>query len=693
MGTNFGNLGSLGDFFKQTGTEQPCRVRGCKNMVTVSQEQALFGKAHGGRGEGGKMCEACWSFYQSVQDKQVPCSKAGCKNTWTWTRFQQLESHVRGFDTPPRRLCPECAEEGKDKKDIQVPCRVKGCKNTWTWTAKMQVESKDKRPPRRLCPECFALWSKLQDQEIPCRVKGCKNTLSWSRVQQLEWIKEGRKVENPPKRMCPSCLEKFNLLKPMEVPCRISGCSHVWTWLPFEQLEAAVNLPLPSQKTEAAAPAAENAPVAENAPAAEKESQNPFHLHPPKRMCKECFAFFEKAKDLEQPCCNRGCEGKWIWTRSQQLTGHLHGHDQAPFRMCEDCQKALKERKPIQEPCQEAACQGTWTYEPADQLKDALLKRPPKSRHCSSCEKFLREHPARELVCEKCGESFPWTSQEQLLTHLGVFQKPTCCASCNTRGLQEQPPPPPVIIPAAQTAFRVEIPAGGPWRENGLIRDWPEGMTNQEIDRMEKAGQRVVFLGDDLVAEEVGTPSLPALLEASLKSDGAWKDSVVLNAGMRGCTTALGTLRLGRDVAPFLPHLVIFSFAFADARSSASQETGEAMTRLAEETQKLLDALKELPSHPKIICWLPHPVYPQLESNALWRENLSPDVQAMNRYGAVLRNLKAVCDKNQIAVADGKAIFDMQGQKTAMAGMATWNRANAEGCKTHLRAILEALKA
>ena len=417
-------------------------------------------------------------------------------------------------------------------------------------------------------------------------------------------------------------------------------------------------------------------------------------MTPPKRMCKECFGFFEKARDQEQPCANRGCEGKWVWTRSMQLAAHLRGHDQPGHRMCEACQKELKELKPIQEPCMESACQGTWTYEPSEQLKDRRLGRQPQGRHCPGCNKFLKEHPSQELSCEKCGKVFSWTSHEQLLTHLGVFQKPACCAECNSRELSELPPPAPVIIPAAQTAFRVEIPVGGAWKENPVTRDWPEGMTNEEIAWMEKAERRVVFLGDEMVAAEPGTPSLPSLLEASLKGEASWRDCAVLNAGVRKCTTFLGCLRIGRDVAPFKPHLVIFSFSLADTLATASLETSEALGQLAAQTQAFLEALQALESKPKVICWLPNPIYPQVGGDhGAWRENLAPDVQTVNRYGAVLRNLKKVCEASGVAVADGKAIFDMQGQKTAMEGMATWKRPNAEGCKTHLRALLEALKA
>ena len=720
MGTN---LGSLGDFFKQNGTEQPCRIRGCKNTVRISEEQAMYGKTHGNvRNDGGKMCDSCWEFFNSCQDKVVPCSKPGCKGTWVWNRYQQLEAHVKGHDTPPRGFCDACRSQVKEKQDIEQPCRTHGCKNTWTWTARMQQESHDGKAPHRLCDECHKIWITLQDKELPCRVKGCKNHIVWNRYQQLEWIRSGKKLENPPKRMCNECFDKFSLLKPVEVPCRVTGCSHTWTWTPFDQLEAIVGQPLPKKEDKPAAPEAQE-PVADTpapavpaenaapvpavdsaapeaapevsaapaAPAVEAAPASPFKLNPPKRMCPECFAFFNAAKDQEQPCANRGCEEKWVWTKAMQLAGHVHGHDQAPHRMCEKCQTALKGLKPIQEPCREADCHGTWTYAPEDQLKDSLLKRPPQGRHCPECAKFLQENQPQELTCEKCGEKFTWSVHEQLLTKLGTFQKPRFCAKCNTEELAAMPSSAPLIIPAAQTAFKVKMPVGGPWNDSPVTRDWPDGLTNERITAMENAAHRVVFLGDDLVADQENTPSLPSLLEASLNSTG---DSyAVLNAGMRDCTTALGTARLARDVAAFAPETLIFSFAFADTMKRSDEAQADFLARLTAETEAFLDAVQALENPPKkIICWMPNPIYPQNSGNSAWKGNADPDVLTVNRYGSVLRNLKAICDRRQIAVADGKAIFDMQGQKTAMENMATWNRANAEGCKTHLRALLEAMK-
>ena len=77
MGANFEPLGNIGDTFKWTGTEQPCRVRGCKNMVSISNEQAAYGKTRS-KADGGKMCDSCWEFFKTLSDREVPCSKPGC---------------------------------------------------------------------------------------------------------------------------------------------------------------------------------------------------------------------------------------------------------------------------------------------------------------------------------------------------------------------------------------------------------------------------------------------------------------------------------------------------------------------------------------------------------------------------------------------------------------------------------------
>ena len=654
MSTSFG---SLGDLFPES--EVPCRVHGCKNMVHISGTRAMYSKTveHGRNST--PMCDECYAYFQTLEDKEMPCSKPGCDGKWIWTRWQQLEAHARAHGhepRPPQGLCPKCIEELKEVEAKQIPCRVRGCKNTWNWTAKMQLESKDGKPPRRLCDDCFRTLNSLEDKELDCCIKGCDHKVTWTRFQQLEYIRSGGDVAKPPQRMCERCLTLYHELKPVEVNCRVSGCKGTWLYTPREQVEARIAAP---------------------------EGQEPAV---PKRMCKSCFQFFQNSKDIEQPCANRGCDGKWIWTRAMQLGGHVHGHDHAPHRMCDDCQKRLKELQPIEQPCQEAACKGTWTYTPEEQLKDALLKRQPAPRHCAACKEFLASHQSELVKCEKCGGEFAWSAQEQLLTSLGAFQKPSVCAKCNSESLAEMPPPPQLVTPAPIKPLTVTIPTGGPWNDSPVTRDWPQGMTADLIERMEHATRRVVCIGDEMTLppEDSSTPGWTALLERRLREK--QPGTVLLQSGLAGCTTDLACARFERDVAPFAPHLLIFSFAFADSRKMPADASAEAyaaaLQPLEEAFQRFVGLARALPQPPELLAWLPNPIYPQEGGrNDLWHDNPAPDAEAVRWYDAVLRALRSWCQKAEVPVLDAKAMFEMVGQKSALAWMATWNRPNADGLK------------
>lgn len=654
-------FGSLGDFFPDT--EQPCRIRGCKNKVHISGERSMYSKTDGRERPDRLMCDECFALFQTLQDQEVACSTPGCDGKWIWNRFQQLEAHARGKDgEPPHGFCEKCRAAMKQKEEPQVPCRVKGCKNTWTWTRRMQQESKSTKPPYRLCDECFHTMQSLVDRELPCRIKGCKEKVVWTKMQQLEWLKAGKSLDKPPARMCPDCLKKYAELKPVEQPCRMKGCKNTWTYTPYDQLEVLRHTP---------------------------EGQEPT---PPQRMCRSCLDFFNQAKDQEMSCSNRGCNGKWVWTRAMQLGGHLHGHDEAPHHLCAKCQGRLKELQPKEMPCCEAGCQGKWTYEPAEQLKDELQNRKPPHRHCPECMEFLKSQAPETLHCEKCGGEFTWSVQEQLMTKLGTFQKPRFCANCNTQELAAMTPPPSVITPAVKPPLEVKVPTGGPWNESPVTRDWPVGMTPEVIARMECATRRVVCLGDGWTAAVAGMPSWVDELEEQLNAKFATGKTVVLNSGVPGCTSELALLRLPRDVAAFSPHLVIFSFALEDTLNSRYVTAMEEVPKMVETFHSLVRALRAVPEPPQLLCLLPNPIYPQKDDMSDgWKANAAPDEALLARYDVVLRTQRSCAKEDGVLLVDGKALFELVGARAALAGMGTWNRPNAVGCENLARWLVDAI--
>ena len=458
VGDNFGNIG---DAFPET--EIKCRIRGCNNKIHLSGRESMNVAAGSMRSD--RMCDECFAKLQTLEDKEMPCSKPGCKGTWIWNRFQQLEASAGGRTPKPHGFCKDCLEEMKNVQDRQIPCRIRGCKNTWTLTAREQLQLGDGHVPSRMCDECYHLLNTLQDQVLTCKIPGCNHTISWNRFQQLEYIRSGKSPDAVPSRMCDSCYALSKKLHNIEVPCRIRGCKNTWLFTVNEQMsqilagkvkhaeeaaadEAAKEPAAVAEVAEATPVAegtmpapevtpAENAPMAQTAETAAPKASDVPEAIPPSRMCSECYAFFSKAVDREEPCRNHSCKNTWTYTRSMQLAQKHYAQGRTPVRYCDECLKKLKELTEKQMPCSQKGCDGTWTYTPEEQLRDLSAGRESKTRRCKKCTDFLKSHPAVEIKCEKCGATVEISSSQQLECELGVSTMPTQCADCNKKMLSE----------------------------------------------------------------------------------------------------------------------------------------------------------------------------------------------------------------------------------------------------------------
>ena len=656
------NFGRMGDVFPVS--EVKCKVRGCRNHVVISGDANMRQKVQADGRREGLMCQSCLDKFHSLHDLEQPCATPGCTGTWVWTRYQQVEAEVNGHDTPPKGYCKECRDKMNQGEDKQIPCRIKKCPNTWTWTKRMQFESKDGKPPYRLCDECFEKLRTLEDKEIPCRVKSCTNTWTWTAMMQVEHWRNGLPLDKPPVRMCADCLAKFkeHNFVPKEMPCKIKGCNKTWTYSAFEQMDNLV---------------------------ACKEGETP---QEPSRMCKDCYSFYLQAKDKEEECCNRGCSNKWIWTRSQQLTAKVRGLDQPPhYRMCDECTAKLKELKDIEEPCAVKGCTGVYVYKAIDQLKDQLRGHRSGIRRCKACNEFIASHEPQKIVCEKCGREFDWSVLEQLYTSLGQLEKPTTCAECNSKEISAILPDIPQPVRPEKKGLEVHPPTGGPWNGNAVIRDWPAGMDRAAIAKMEKAAVRVVCIGDSMTskpanAEVWWTEALEEQLNSERTANSEDGAVAVLNAGIPNCTTELGALRFERDVAPFEPHWIVFSFAFADAclkpLPHEPQALQERLDAVAAAFAQFVEKASQLPEKPRLLCWKPNPIYPQTEGFADgWRENAAADETLAKTYEAVLRYLEKLARQYEIPIVDAHALFLCSGARSAQTWMKNWYQPTDEGAR------------
>lgn len=646
-------LAKLGDVFPDT--DLTCRVRGCPNTWNFGRRTpGACETAPDGTPRPDRLCDECWERFKRLEDREVPCSTPGCNGTWTWTRLEQLEAQRRGHRTPPKGFCEECRRRMQALEDRQAPCRMRGCNNTWTWTRRQQMLHPGEAPPQRLCDECYRRLQTLHDREVPCSIPGCTGKWVWDRYQQLEHLLQGRSLNAPPRGLCKECRELLGSLEDREEPCRVPECSRTWTFTRYMQLVH----------------------IRRNGPDAP----------PPQRFCRECYSFLKRVDDMQVRCRFRGCTNTWTWTRAAQLHAWLCGRSAPPRRLCEECRRRVRETPPKEMPCAVPGCSGVWTWSPEDQVQAQLLKRKnaPQKR-CAECEQFLTEHSTVELKCAHCGAVIHWTPYEQLLVKLGQFRKPNMCAECAAQVLViDKAASKPLLDHTGRVVVR--MPAAGPWQKHDAVRKWPPHLTHETIAKVEAADLRIVCFGDDITwCCEDADRAWPALLEKELQKANDGVQVAVVNAGMPGSTTELGLLRFGRDVAPFQPHLVIFSFTFADAVVLADRRNGRWLEvvpdeRVLESTSRLCRRLARMRG--RALFWTTNPVLPALRADIAdedVRRSWAAAQEARKR--SVLAEQLRVCRENGIPVLDLRTRFEVNGTESARRWMRDWRLPNEDGAE------------
>jgi lysophospholipase L1-like esterase len=313
-------------------------------------------------------------------------------------------------------------------------------------------------------------------------------------------------------------------------------------------------------------------------------------------------------------------------------------------------------------------------------LKDQLAGRQiPAPRRCKDCDEFLASHEALTLTCQSCAAPIHWSGYEQLLHALGTFAKPTHCPACNDQIMRLDRPPEPE---EREHHLVIRVPSAGRWHEDDVVRSWPPHMTPATIAKAEKADIRIVAFGDDLTygTEEHGE-TWPAMLEQKLEAK-LGKSVCVVNAGIPGCTSHQALLRVQRDVLPFEPHAVLFSFAFADAlldpQSGGDEFRGRyPLDRTYADMERLWRELAKLSG--KAVYWTPNPIFPETADDEFGQPSPAWARQQSERMDHVLRHARHCCTETGTEMADFHSRFAVNGRSSARHWMKDWFRHNHAG--------------
>ncbi len=407
--------------------EMPCRVAGCPNTWTWFGTQQIRSL---GKPPPKRMCAEHLAQFEGIDDKPIPCRNNWCSNSWTWTRAAQLYQRERQEKLkPPYRLCEVCFEAEKSTEDREIPCKISECKHTWTWNRDAQLrhrawlgrqqakleaeEAGDRQAELAAAPQteqadapqteqadaplaelADAPLAELAEQDHEPEHDAAEHDDEQVEADADEHDKPGRKRrrkrkrkrkvhihDGPPDKLCERCFARLGHLEPIEVPCKVHGCTSTWTWERDGQLRAWAALDGQENVTELP--------------------------QPPRRMCNGCFEFVRARGDREVACGRRGCDKTWTYKTGAQLQDFLAGRTQDPIRLCEECSRSqftITQVRGVQMPegaevmpCMVPGCEGSWVYVPGMRLSpsDPDAAEPPVDRMCDDC-RTQRGEPGRD---------------------------------------------------------------------------------------------------------------------------------------------------------------------------------------------------------------------------------------------------------------------------------------------------------
>ncbi|MEA2011479.1 MAG: SGNH/GDSL hydrolase family protein, partial [Verrucomicrobiota bacterium] len=581
MSNSFGSIGSLDNIF--SAKEIKCKINGCKNTWTKYEDKTLNSLAHKKINVPDDfICERCLKKLGKLKDRQIKCRSNDCKNQWTWTKMEQLEAELRKHSKPPMKFCKDCSEKLDEISDIQINCRIKGCEKTWTWTKQAQLTANGNKPPSKMCNSCFAKLKTLRNKKIECKNIGCTKTWDYTQYRQLEDIIAGKQIDKINPKMCKDCFRELKNLKQKEIPCKINECKNTWTFSPYAQLS-------------------------------HKLSGN---KSLPKRMCKRCQTIMKQVKPHPVQCKTPGCKNKWFYTTQLQLHDALTGFTDKPKpRLCPKCEKDLSSLKEIEVKCMHKGCDNTWLWSPKEQLKSlAKGDKSPPARSCDMCSEFLADTKLEEKVCVTCGKTITISPYEQLMEMLGNFSTPEYCSKCVTKAVKSnrEKNNSPILGHVTLT----KIPKTGPWTKNRMTNDMPSHIDHHKLKEIETSKIRILVFGDDLsFSNEIKEKSWPYLLQKILVEKYSMKKTVVINTSIQQTNSRHATIRFQRDVLPYKPHLIIFSFAHADAilKTRGQNKVFSPKIDLEIATQNLTQLCRKMKKlDAQLLYWVGNPMLPDV---------------------------------------------------------------------------------
>ncbi len=645
MSNGYNSFGSLGDFFPDQ--EVRCMNPRCRNTWTWFKKDGDDPSKPPRR-----LCPECEARLAKLEDIEVPCKEEGCDKIFKMTAKEQLYA---GKKATLEGFCPECAAKRDHRRDMEIPCRIQACEHTWVWTKRDQERNQEKTIPKRLCEKCFEELNKLHDIEVPCKIDACKKTWTYTRMGQLLDRKAGKDESYTPKRMCSDCMKKLKELKPKQIKCRIKECDNTWPFSTYAQLEY--------------------------------YSREGWDAAPPQRMCNECYSFINSVEEKTLHCKNKGCKNDWKYTKRMQLHDKLTKRKNATYRMCPECFKNFQDINPEEVPCKfaEHGCGNTWTRSAYEQLQTELQhKNHNPVKACEECSKFLNDAKTITKSCKKCAQDISFTPLEQLLHKLGKFTTSELCPDCLNQELKENAAE--GQLPITHHTHVVKLPSKGAWNRDAAIRELPPFVNHNKLVQLVDAEVVIVVFADELALHEDEEQSWPARLQQTLIERHPEFKTIVVNASIADTGSEQAVNRLKRDVSPFEPNVVLFSFDHGDSkvkdyRGEKGFEFKYPYERVAESLEDLFSKMSAMKTHK--LYFTSTPLLPELGTPAGVKpyEKEEWTTAQKEHYDKCLAHAKSMAHKHNVPILDLMARFEVKGKESARKWMKNWYEPNDHGLR------------
>ena len=399
--------------------DMPCRNKWCDKTWVWTRGAQLYQRERQEKLKPPhRLCSDCFEEERGTEDTQVKCKIPECQLTWEWSRQAQLR-HRAWVRRQQAKDMEEEAAEAKAKAEAEVAkaaaasaeaseaaAAVEASEPAAEQEAAAPVEAsaeQEAAAPAEASAEqeAAAPVEASAEQEAAAPVEASAEPAAVESSEPVAEQQEAaaaeasepadtkteperkgkkrrrrrrrkRKIhEGPPEKLCERCFERLGHLEPIEVPCKVHGCTSTWAWEREGQLRAWAVLDNREDVTELP--------------------------QPPRRMCNGCFEFVRAHSDRAVKCGKPDCEKTWTYKTGAQLQDFLAGRTRDPIRLCEDCTRSqfvVRSDAGVQlpanaeiMPCQVSGCERTWVYHPGMKLSssDPEASEPPLDRMCDPC--------------------------------------------------------------------------------------------------------------------------------------------------------------------------------------------------------------------------------------------------------------------------------------------------------------------